>query len=239
MHVALVERLEPSRGRASGSISAAAPVTSRFTPARAGAVVTASDLSPALVETAQRRAAELGLDLTLEVADCQDLPYDDASFDVVSSSVGVIFAPDHERVAHELARVCRPGGRVGLTAWRKSSGVGQMFDAMPPYMPTPPPGVGSPFQWGDEAYVASMLGDAFDAHLRGARLAPRRETTPARCGSVFRDNYGPSFTLWSSLDDEQRATLDRRHDGVLRGDRTGDGISVERRYIVVTGVRKG
>ena len=81
--------------------------------------MTGSDLSPTLVEAAQRRAQEHGLDLTLEVADCQDLHYADASFDVVSSSVGVIFAPDHERVASELARVCRPGGRIGLTAWRR------------------------------------------------------------------------------------------------------------------------
>ncbi len=100
--------------------------------------MTASDFSPTLVETAQRRAAELGLDLTLEVADCQNLPYADASFDVVSSSVGVIFAPDHERVAHELARVCRPGGRVGFTAWRKESGVGGMFGTMAPFMQPPP-----------------------------------------------------------------------------------------------------
>src|SRR6187401_3398208 len=157
MHVVLVERLAPQPGEhwldlgcGTGDVA--------FHAARAGAIVTGSDLSPTLIETAERHARELGLDLTLEVADCQALHYPDASFDVVSSSVGVIFAPDHARVAAELARVCKPGGRVGLTAWRKDSGVGQMFAAMQPYMPTPPEGVGSPFQWGDEAYVESRLG---------------------------------------------------------------------------------
>src|SRR6478672_1683097 len=161
MHLALVEHLEPRPGEQWLDLATGAGDVA-FHATRAGAVVTASDLSPTLVETAQRRAAELGLDLTLEVADCQNLPYADASFDVVSSSVGVIFAPDHERVAHELARVCRPGGRVGLTAWRKESGIGEMFTAMSPFMPTPPAGAGSPFQWGDEAYVESMLGDVFE-----------------------------------------------------------------------------
>ena len=138
MHVALVERLEPGAGEHWLDLGCGVGDVA-FHAARAGATVTGSDLSPTLVETARRRAAEYGLDLTLEVADCQNLPYADASFDVVSSSVGVIFAPDHERVASELTRVCRSGGRIGLTAWRKESGVGAMFAAMAPFMPTPPP----------------------------------------------------------------------------------------------------
>jgi SAM-dependent methyltransferase len=237
MHLALVEHLEPRPGEQWLDLATGAGDVA-FHATRAGAVVTASDLSPTLVETAQRRAAELGLDLTLEVADCQNLPYADASFDVVSSSVGVIFAPDHERVAHELARVCLPGGRVGLTAWRKESGVGQMFATMMPYMPTPPPGVGSPFQWGDEAHVESILGDAFD--LSFDELDTRHEGDDAdEMWEVFRDNYGPSFTLWSSLDDERRAALDKDMTAYFESHRAGDGISVERRYIVITGVRKG
>ncbi len=134
MHVALVESLAPGAGEHWLDLACGAGDVA-FHAARAGARVTGSDLSPVLVEAAQRRAAEHGLDLTLEVADCQDLHYPDASFDVVSSSVGVIFAPDHAQVAAELARVCRPGGRVGLTAWRKESGVGAMFAAMTPFMP--------------------------------------------------------------------------------------------------------
>ena len=106
--------------------------------------VTGSDLSPTLVETAQQQARKLGLDVRLEVADCQALHYADASFDVVSSSVGVIFAPDHARLAAELTRVCKPGGRVGLTAWRRDSGVGDIFAEMAKFMPPPPEGAGRP-----------------------------------------------------------------------------------------------
>ena len=196
--------------------------------------MTGSDLSPALVEAAQRRAQEHGLDLTLEVADCQDLHYPDASFDVVSSSVGVIFAPDHERVAAELARVCRPGGRIGLTAWRRDSGVGEMFAAMAPFMPPPPPGAGSPFQWGDEAYVEEMLGDAFD--LSFEELDTRHEGDHGgEMWEIFRENYGPSFTLWSRSTTERRAALDAAMAACFEGHRAEDGISMERRYILVDG----
>lgn len=237
MHEALVERLQPRHGEhwldlACGTGDVA------FHAARRGAVVTASDLSPTLVETAQRHAAEQGLDLTLEVADCQDLHYADASFDVVSSSVGVIFAPDHERVAHELARVCKPGGRIGLTAWRKESGVGEMFATMQPFMQPPPPGAGSPFQWGDEGYMQQMLGDAFE--LSFEELDTRHDGEHAgHMWEIFREGYGPSRVLWNSLDEEGRAQLDAAMEAYFERYRGDDGISVERRYIVATGIRKG
>lgn len=236
MHLALVERLDPRAEEHWLDLACGAGDVA-FHAARAGAVVTGSDLSPTLVETAQRRAREHGLDLTLEVADCQDLHYPDASFDVVSSSVGVIFAPDHERVAGELARVCRRGGRIGLTAWRRDSGVGAMFTAMAPFMPPPPQGAGSPFQWGDEGYVESMLGGAFE--LAFEELDTRHEGDHGgEMWEIFRDNYGPSFTLWSSLDEDGRAALDAAMEECFEQYRTESGISVERRYILVTGIRK-
>jgi SAM-dependent methyltransferase len=235
MHLALVDRLAPEPGEHWLDLACGAGDVA-FHAVRAGAVVTGSDLAPGLVEAAQRRASEQGLDLTLEVADCQALHYADASFDVVSSSVGVIFAPDHERVASELARVCRPGGRVGLTAWRRDSGVGEMFAAMSPFMPPPPAGAGSPFQWGDEAYVESMLGNAFA--LSFEELDTRHVGEHGgEMWQIFRDNYGPSLTLWNSLDDERRAELDAAMEAYFESYRTGEGISVERRYIVVTGIR--
>ncbi len=236
MHVALVERLDPGHGEHWLDVACGAGDVA-FHAARAGAVVTGSDLSATLVEAAERRAEEHDLDLTLEVADCQALHYPDASFDVVSSSVGAIFAPDHKRVAAELARVCRPGGRVGLTAWRKDSGVGVMFAAMQPFMPTPPPGAGSAFQWGDEAYVEEMLGGAFE--LSFEEHDTRHEGDHGgEMWEVFRDNYGPAFTLWTSLDEERRAELDTAMEAYFESYRTGDGISVERRYIIVTGTRR-
>ena len=236
MHVVLVERLAPQPGEhwldlgcGTGDVA--------FHAARAGAIVTGSDLSPTLIETAERHARELGLDLTLEVADCQALHYPDASFDVVSSSVGVIFAPDHARVAAELARVCKPGGRMGITAWRRDSGVGDIFDGMAKFMPPPPEGAGSPFQWGEETYAEKMLGGAFE--LSFEELDTRHEHhDPAEMWELFRTSYGPSHVLWSSLDDKGRNALDATMTAVFEKHREGDGISMERRYIVVTGLRK-
>lgn len=236
MHDTLADRLAPQPGERWLDLACGTGDVA-FHAAKRGAIVTGSDLSPTLIETAQRRADELGLELTLEVADCQALPYADASFDVVSSSVGVIFAPDHARVASELARVCRPGGRLGLTAWRRQSGVGDIFEGMSKFMPPPPEGAGSPFQWGQEAYVEEMLGDAFD--LEFEELDTRHDDEdPAQMWELFRSSYGPSYVLWSSLDDERRAELDETMTAVFEKHRDGDGISMERLYILVTGVRK-
>src|SRR4051794_13519179 len=237
MHVALIERLGPQAGELWLDLGCGTGDVA-FHAAGAGAIVTGSDLSPSLIETAQRKASELGLELTLEVADCQALPYSDGSFDVVSSSVGVIFAPDHARVAAELARVCKPGGRIGLTAWRRDSGVGDIFEGMAKFMPPPPEGAGSPFRWGEEAYVQEMLGEVFD--LSFEELDTRHEHhDPAEMWDLFRTSYGPSHVLWNSLDEERRRTLDETMTAVFEKHRVGEAIDMERRYIVVTGRRKG
>lgn len=236
MHDELVARLEPRPGERWLDLACGAGDVA-FRAARGGADVTGSDLAPGLVEAARRRAAEEGLVLTLEVADCESLHYGDASFDVVSSSVGVIFAPDHARVASELARVVQPGGRIGLTAWRAASGVGEMFRLMAPFMPPAPPGVGSMLQWGDETYMKQMLGDAFD--LEFVELDCPYEGDDAReMWEVFRVNYGPTYTLWSSLDEDRRAELDRVMIDMLEEARTEDGIRSERLYIVALGTRR-
>lgn len=236
MHVALVDRLAPQKGERWADLGCGTGDVA-FHSARAGAIVTGSDLSPTLIETAQEQARELGLDLTLEVADCQALPYGDASFDVVSSSVGVIFAPDHERVAAELARICKPGGRMGITAWRQDSGVGDIFRGMAQFMPPPPEGAGSPFQWGEEAYVEKMLGESYD--LTFEELDTRHvHEDPAEMWELFRTSYGPSHVLWNSLDEERRRELDETMTAVFEKHRDGDRIDMERRYLLVTGVRK-
>ena len=197
--------------------------------------ITATDLIPGMVERAQERGTSRAV--TWDVADAQSLPYDDASFDVVSSSVGVIFAPDHARVASELARVCRPGGRLGITAWRRDSGVGDIFEGMSKFMPPPPEGAGSPFQWGNEEYVEQMLGGAYD--LEFEELDTRHDDDdPAEMWELFRSSYGPSHVLWSSLEDDRRKELDETMTAVFDKHRDGDGISMERRYIIATGVRK-
>jgi len=236
MHDDLVARLGPQPGQRWLDLGCGTGEVA-FRAARAGADVTASDLAPALIETAKTLAADEGLELTLEVADCEELPYDDADFDVVSSSVGVIFAPDHARVAEQLARVCRPGGRLGFTAWRGESGVGDIFRTMSPFAPPPPEGAGSPFQWGAESYVEERLGEWFDLEFVEGN-SPHVDDSPVEMWELFRDNYGPTFTLWSSLDADRQAELDAAMTEMFERSRVGDWIAQERLYIVALGTRK-
>ena len=131
--------------------------------ARAGAEVVASDLAPELLDIGRRLADDAGLSLEWRRADAEALPFDDASFDVVTSSVGVMFAPHHQVAADELVRVLRPGGRLGLVAWTPAGFIGQMFATMKPYAAPPPPGAQPPPLWGDESHVRALLGDRVDA----------------------------------------------------------------------------
>ena len=236
-HDVLAARLGPRPGERWLDLACGAGDVA-FRAARGGADVTASDLSPTLVETARRRAAEAGLEITFEVADCENLPQSDASFDVISSGVGVIFAPDHARVAAELARVCRPGGRLGFTAWRADSGVGTMFKAMASFMPPPPEGAGSSLQWGDEAYAERMLGPSFELEFVDLD-SPLEGDDAEEMWLEFRENFGPVYTLWSMLDEERRGQL---HDQMIafmnEGRQPGGEIRIERRYIVILGTRR-
>ena len=134
VHDHLVRELDPQPGETWLDVgTGTGAVASRA--ARAGAAVTGSDLAPALIETAKRLAAEEGLEITYEVGDAEELPYGNADFDVVSSSFGAIFAPDHKAVARELARVTRPGGRLGLTAWDPTGGGADFFKIMGRFRP--------------------------------------------------------------------------------------------------------
>jgi SAM-dependent methyltransferase len=236
MHDALVEALAPQPGERWLDVGTGTGEVA-FRAARAGADVTGSDLSPALIETAKRQGAEQGLTVRFEVGDAERLPYGDASFDVVSSSVGMIFAPDHAAVASELARVVRPGGRVGFTAWRKSSGVGAFFAAMAPFQAPPPEGAGSPLAWGDEPYVAELLGEAFELRFEEHDVPHEGPSGEAIWANMI-EGFGPARVLSESLEPDRRAELDRTMTELLERDRDGDAIRQERLYLVVTGTRR-
>lgn len=122
-----------------------------------GATVTGSDVTPELFEHARRRASEAGVEIEWIEADAQDLPFGDASYDVVTSTFGAMFAPDHQRAAAELVRVCRPGGTIAMTTWVTDGFVGEMFKLNGRYMPPPPPGMGTPPQWGSADHVNEMF----------------------------------------------------------------------------------
>ena len=176
MHERVVETMVGGARGEPGSTSGCGTGELAFMAAATGADVTACDLAPNLVETARRQAAERGLEIPFEVGDAEALPYGDASFDIVTSSIGAIFAPNHDAVASELARVCRPGGRLGMTAWTKAEGgVDKFFEIIGSYAPPPPPGAGIPFEWGEPAHCEELLGAVLRArdHLAQHALAVR------------------------------------------------------------------
>jgi SAM-dependent methyltransferase len=236
MHDDLVERLDPEPGERWLDVATGTGEVA-FRAAEAGADVTASDLAPALIETARRLAAERGLEIDFHVADCERLPYDDASFDVVSSAVGVMFSPDHRAAAGELARVTRPGGRIGLTNWKADTGVHDMFKVMSPFQPAPPPGVGSPFDWGREEHVRELLGDAFDLDFV-ERDSPETGESGAAVWQKYVDVYGPSRTLTDTLDPDRRAELARTMAEFFDQYRRDDGVHQPRAYYVILGTRR-
>ena len=204
--------------------------------ARVGASVTGVDLAPALVDTARRLASEEGLDIHYEVGDAEALPYPDGSFDVVTSSVGSMFAPDHRRVAAELARVCRPGGRLVLGHWAAEGGVADMFKVMAPFLPPSPPGAGSPFQWGSRDHSQELLRDSFLLRFEDGD-APQLGASGEEVWQLFATVYGPTRTLAESLDPERRAALRAAFVSFFEGYRTDEGIHQPRPYLIVAGTR--
>jgi SAM-dependent methyltransferase len=136
--------------------------------AQAGGKVVGLDLTPELLDVAQRRADEAGAEVDLQVGDAEALPFEDASFDVLLSTFGCMFAPRHEIVASEMARVLRPGGRLGIVSWTPDGAIGDFFAAAGPHMPTPPSFVDPPLTWGEESYVQELF-EGTGISLRFAR----------------------------------------------------------------------
>jgi SAM-dependent methyltransferase len=175
--------------------------------ARRGGRVTSTDYVPALLERAAERAAVERLDVAFQVADAEALPFDDASFDVVVSTFGVMFAPDHARSAAELARVCRPGGRIGLANWTPDSLVGQMFRTLGRYLP-PPAGAQSPALWGSEQHLRALFGDTAASIAATQRTFNFRYRSARHFIDVFRTWYGPVHKAFAALEADAAAALD-------------------------------
>ncbi|MGH9043135.1 MAG: class I SAM-dependent methyltransferase [Acidimicrobiia bacterium] len=203
--------------------------------AAAGAEVTGIDLSPGLLETARERSAQLGLAIDYRVGDCEALALDDAAFDVVSSSCGVMFAPDHKATAGELARVTRPGGHVVLANWTPEGGVGDMFRAMAPFQPAPPPS--DPFDWGRADVVRGLLGDDFELDISEQASIYRAESAQASW-DLFSSSYGPTKTLAENLGDRRGELEGAWLDLFESRWATGDGIVQPREYLLVIGRRR-
>ena len=236
MHDDLVAHLGPQAGQRWLDVGCG-PGAIAMRAARAGADVTGLDLAPGLIETARRRAAEEGLSIAYEVGDCEALPYADASFDVVSSSVGVIFALDHRAAGGELARVTRPRGKLGLSAWRPDQGVCAMFKLMAEFQPPPPDGIGSPFEWGREEHATELLGDAFELEFAEGD-APQLGESGEQLWQRMRENAGPAKALYASLEPARREELDRKAAAFYEEFRTDGGIHQPRPYLLILGTRR-
>jgi len=205
--------------------------------ARAGADVTGSDLSPGLIETAKQLAAQESLNVTYEVGDAEKLPYGNADFDVVSSSFGVIFAPDHRAVAHELGRVTKPGGRLGMVAWEPGGGIGEFFGMMRRFQPPLPEGAGAMLDWGREDYVRDLLGAEFDLTFEHGH-DPQVGESGEQIWQIYVTSYGPVKTLYESLDDERQEELHRSYVDFYEGHRRDGSVAAPREYLLTLGRRK-
>jgi SAM-dependent methyltransferase len=230
----VTDRLEPSAGVKWLDLACGTGAVAELAAAR-GASVTGLDLAPALIETAKERAQERGLDIDYVVGDCEQTGFDDASFEVVSSTCGVMFAPDHEAVASELARITKPGGRIGLGNWTPGPGVADLFRIMAPFQPSPPPS--SPFDWGDEEKVRELLGDAFELELE-RHVSPLALESGEEYWKLFSESYGPTKTLVESLGDRSEELHEAWAGFFEENNRENGGIVHRREYLLVLGRRR-
>ncbi len=236
IHELAIERIDPKPGErmldaATGTGAVA------ILAAKRSADVIGQDLAPVLIETARQRAAEEGVDIEFEANDAEDLPYDDASFDIVTSTCGVMFAPDHEAIARELARVTKPGGRLALACWTPEGGLGQMFRMMGPFLPSPAPGAGSPFTWGTEDHVSELLGDAFELEFE-EHVSTLRTRDGEEYWELFSSSYGPTKTAAEALDADRREEFHRTWVEFFEALREGDEVVHLREYLLTLGSRR-
>jgi ubiquinone/menaquinone biosynthesis C-methylase UbiE len=178
--------------------------------ALAGAAVVASDLTPELLAAGRADAEARGLSLEWVEADAEALPFADASFDVVLSSFGAMFAPNHQLVADELLRVVRPGGTIAMANWTPQGWVGEFFRTMLPFAPPPPEGFTPPPLWGVEEHVRSLLGDRVDALAFTPMVQDVHFDTPAALVAYYQTYFGPTIMTYRSIagDPERTAALD-------------------------------
>jgi ubiquinone/menaquinone biosynthesis C-methylase UbiE len=199
--------------------------------------VIATDYVPALLARARERAAADRLAIEFQEADAEALPFQDASFDVVVSTFGVMFTPDQDKAASELVRVCRPGGKIGLANWTPDGFIGQVFKALGKHLP-PPAGVRSPALWGTRARIDEMFG----AHASSIQCEPRafvfRYRSPEHWMQVFKTYYGPLLKAFAALEPAaQSALANDLFAQIDRYNRSGDGgvvIPSEYLEIVIT-----
>jgi ubiquinone/menaquinone biosynthesis C-methylase UbiE len=193
--------------------------------ARRFAEVTSTDYVPALLDRGRERAQAEGLPVKFQEADAEALPFDDGSFDVVLSTFGAMFTPEHERPAREMLRVVRDGGRIGLANWTPDGFIGRLFKVVGTYV-APPAGLKSPALWGTESHIVELFGSRA-ANIRCVRRDFNfRYRSPAHWLQVFRDYYGPVHKTFAALDESARQALERDITALLSQMNTGGATSL-------------
>ncbi len=188
--------------------------------------VTSTDYVPSLLEAGRARAAAEGHTVRFMEADAENLPFPDASFDVVLSTFGVMFTPDQAKAAKELARVCKPGGRIGLANWTPASFIGQLFKTIGQYLP-PAPGVQSPALWGTKARLEELFAGQASRIEATERQFTFRYHSPAHWIEVFRTYYGPMNKTFGALDADRQAAFTADLMRLMEArNRSGDGTLV-------------
>jgi SAM-dependent methyltransferase len=209
--------------------------------ARRGAFVTASDLTPSLLQAGREQAEAEGLELDWIEGDAENLPFEDESFDVVMSAIGVMFAPYHQAAADELVRVCRPGGTIGLLSWTPEGMLGALFRTMKLFAPPPPPAAQPPPLWGGEEHLRDLLGDRVELRtLERDVLEITAFARPQEYGEHFKAYYGPTIAARANAEREGRAgefdaALDAFCDEWNRG--APDAARFEKEFLVAVGTK--
>ncbi len=210
--------------------------------AQTGADVVASDLTPELLEAGRARAQAAGVELEWTEADAENLPFEDESFDVVMSSIGAMFAPNHQRVADELARVAKPGGTVALLSWTPEGMIGGLFRTMGPFAPPPPPGAQPPPLWGGEDHLRGLFGDRVEWRtLERENLDITAFPKAADWATHFKELYGPTIATQANArkegrEEEFELALYGFAEEWNRG--TDDAARFEQEYLVAVGTRR-
>ncbi|MGV1049541.1 MAG: class I SAM-dependent methyltransferase [Solirubrobacterales bacterium] len=197
-----------------------------------------ADFVPALLERGRERAAAERLEIEFVEADAQDLPFEEASFDVTTSVFGAMFAPDQERTAAELLRVTKPGGRIGMANWTPGGSVGGMFVTIAKHAP-PPPGINPPLLWGTEERLRELFGDQISDLRIERRISRQPFRSPSHYIEFFRRYFGPAKMAFErvgadgeqALEDDLREYLEAHN---TAGDRA---LVLEAEYLEVIATR--
>jgi ubiquinone/menaquinone biosynthesis C-methylase UbiE len=188
--------------------------------------VVSTDYVPSLLENGRRRAEAEGAAVTFQTADAETLPFPDASFDVVTSTFGVMFTANHDKAAAELLRVCKPKGRIGMANWTPDGFIGQVFKTLGKHLP-PPPGAKSPALWGTRARLDEMFGRGAASIDAQPKIFNFRYRSAAHFMDVFKTYYGPMLKAFGALDESKRSYL---HDDLValitRMNKASDGTMV-------------